>query len=55
MEELLGQLLCAFIGCGIALYSCAIIMLIARSLDEKIKKWLTDRKLRKKFGDKCDQ
>lgn len=51
MEELFGMLI-MYIGCCLSLLFVAIIMCFAHELDHKIKMWLTDRALKKKFGDK---
>lgn len=53
--EALVELLIVFVSCGLVLIVLALIMYGAQLLDEKIDNWLTDRKLRKKFGDKWNQ
>lgn len=49
--EALVLLIMVFVGCGITL---AIIFYIACQIENKIDNWLTDRALRKKFGNKWE-
>ena len=53
--EAIAYLIVVFVCCGLVLIPLALIMYGAQLLDEKIDNWLTDRKLRKKFGDNWNQ
>lgn len=53
--EALAELLIVFVGCGLVLIPLALIFYVASEIEHKIDKWLTDRTLRKKFGDNRDQ
>lgn len=53
--EALVELLIVFVGCGLILIPLALIFYVAGEIEHKIDNWLTDRTLRKKFGNNWDQ